>query len=240
MNEKYWILFIALVMIIGGPILGYMMMGGVILTIFIKLDLLQVIRILHRIMLPRSNSQNVSEEPQEKFCKYMVSELDRYDNDLNWNDSEYTILQAEVEMERSIFSGMHSIVKDLVAEISRDSKTRSFLVIGDPGAGKSVSLRRLARELYKENQDTDIVPVYINLREWITKEPTDEDLKKFILENLKQIAATEVKIFLEEEYETMFKEGKFFFIVFLMIYIIVVAYWHQDPFVNHKDLKAES
>jgi DNA polymerase III delta prime subunit len=178
----------------------------------------------HIIVEPPKIPQNVSEknpfprkgyaELQERFCNYMVSELDRYDNDLNWSDSEYTILQAEVEMERSIFSGMPSIVKDLVAAIRRDRKIRSFLVIGDPGAGKSVSLRRLARELYKETKFTGIVPVYINLREWnSTKEPTDEDIKNFIFKYLIQNAGREGKKFLEQWYEPMLQHGKFFFIL---------------------------
>jgi predicted NACHT family NTPase len=40
------------------------------------------------------------------------------------------------------------------------------LILGDPGAGKSTSLRKLAKELLKELPATRRIPIYVNLKEW--------------------------------------------------------------------------
>ncbi|MCP4348835.1 MAG: NACHT domain-containing protein [Desulfobacterales bacterium] len=110
------------------------------------------------------------------------------------------------------------IVKNLVAAIRKDKKTRSFLVIGDPGSGKSVSLRRLYRELHKEYEKEEpekaVVPVYINLREWNgPKIPSDEDIADYVFHYLKQWTGREGRTFLDNWYEQMLKDGGFFFIL---------------------------
>jgi hypothetical protein len=150
---------------------------------------------------------------RDRFCRYMVSELDRYDKEVNWSDSEFTRLEAEVEMERNGVM-RPGVVRDLVTAIRRDRKSRAFLVIGDPGSGKSVSLRRLCRDLYKRVAVTGVVPVYVNLREWTgPAEPTDADISGFVERYLRQQAGREGSAFLKKWYLPMLSSGHFFFIL---------------------------
>lgn len=150
---------------------------------------------------------------RDRFCRFFVSELDRCDRDLDWSDSGYIKLEAEVDMERQ--GGRRpKVAKDLIAAVRRDHNTRAFLLIGDPGSGKSVSLRRFCRVLYGKVSESGIVPVYINLREWDgPKEPTDEDIYAFMLRYLKILSGREGRTFLEKFYEPMLKHGRFFFIL---------------------------
>ncbi|MCP4658753.1 MAG: hypothetical protein GY856_25355, partial [bacterium] len=152
-------------------------------------------------------------ELRDEFCEYMLRQLDTYDVDLNWSDSDYATLEAEVEMDRR-GARRPRVVRDLVAAIRKDQTTRAFLVLGDPGSGKSVSLRRLCRELYGVVEETGIVPVYVNLREWNgPPQPSDEDIAAFIKKYLKGWAGRAGTRFLNEWYDRMLDHGRFFFLL---------------------------
>ena len=172
--------------------------------------------------LPALDVSQADEEPfgkkdyeqlRDEYCAYMLRQLDQYDDDLNWSDTDYTRLEAEVEVDRR--GNRHPRVeKDLVRAIRRDRTTRAFLLLGDPGSGKSVSLRRLCRQLYGEVGETGIVPVYINLREWDSpSDPTDEQLSDFIAEHMKGSAGRAGKRFLDKWCEPMLSAGRFFFLL---------------------------
>lgn len=153
------------------------------------------------------------EQLRDEYCAYMRRQLDLYDIDLNWSDTDYTTLEAEVEVDRQ---GKRSprVERDLVRAIRRDRTTRAFLLLGEPGSGKSVSLRRLCRKLYGEVEKTGVVPVYINLREWDSPaDPTDEQLSSFIRSHLKRSAGIAGKRFLDRWYEPMLAAGRFFFLL---------------------------
>lgn len=81
---------------------------------------------------------------------------------------------------------------DLISAMRSDKSSRVFLVLGDPGAGKSVSLRRLCKQMLAEVHKTGRVPIYINLKEWTSHHswceeypPTQDDLYNFVVQNLK-------------------------------------------------------
>lgn len=148
-----------------------------------------------------------------RFCDLMVRKLDSYDREMNWSDRDLTPLEAEVEME-SRGAAKPRIVGNLTAAIRRDTRSNAFLVIGDPGSGKSVSLRRLARELYATAARTGKVPLYVNLREWDGQtEPTDADIHDFIKRSVAQFAGRYGQEFVARHFHDMVKRGEWFFIL---------------------------
>lgn len=150
---------------------------------------------------------------RDEFCEYMRTELDRYDRDVQWSDRYFTTLEAEVEVDRG-GARRPRVAKDLVAAIRTDRKTPVFMLLGDPGSGKSVSLRRLCRQLYDRVGETGVVPVYVNLREWTGAAPTSSDeIARFIFKSLKDTSGRVGDVFLQYYFERMLDHGLFFFLI---------------------------
>jgi len=132
---------------------------------------------------------NISYKEEIKgIATYLSDELRDIDIKTNWSSWYFTPLDAEVE----VIKGTHRKKKimDLLAAIKK-SEDRLFLILGDPGSGKSVSLRKLCQDLSEETKKTGKIPVYINLKEWqIDRKwdrdnpPTTEGLMNFVLANV--------------------------------------------------------
>lgn len=152
------------------------------------------------------------------FSDALLEELNKIDRETNWSAETFTPLDAEVEVR----SGSKRLkrVTDLLTAIRSDTKSRVFLVLGDPGSGKSVALRKLCRDLLKEVAQTGKVPLYVNLREWEAAEPWTEEkpptvgqLYDFVLENLKERSDVFANDFLKKYYKKMFENGRLFFVL---------------------------
>lgn len=148
----------------------------------------------------------------ERYSRALVAELDRYDREVNWSDQELTPLEAEVEQESSGLSGPR-VVRDLVEAVRSDRAASVFVVLGDPGSGKSVSLRRLVRIAAAQSASTGIVPVYVNLREYPTnEEPTPESILAFIRDSTSRQTGRDGREFLDTWYERFRTCGRLFFV----------------------------
>ena len=152
------------------------------------------------------------------FCRILRNDLDRIDHETNWSTETFTPLDAEVEIQ----SGNRRIKKvtDLLSAIKSDKTSRVFLVLGDPGSGKSVSLRKLCRDLLDEVESSGKVPIYVNLREWERKEIWTEqnplrveELYDFVLENLRDRGDVFTRDFLTKYYRHMFENGRLFIVL---------------------------
>lgn len=149
-----------------------------------------------------------------KVAEALKSIIRSVDHDLNWSAEYFTPLEAEVEI-----SGSHKReVTTLLKSIKSDKKSRKFLIIGDPGSGKSVSLRKLTLEMLDEVQHTGKLPLYINLKEWNVENawsdqspPTSQDLRQFVINKVSQKDHF-VHGFFEEFFDKMFEHGRLFFI----------------------------
>ena len=141
----------------------------------------------------------------------------------NWSSNYFTPLDAEVEIITK--NGKVKKIIDLISAIKK-SKDRLFLVLGDPGSGKSVALRKLCQDLSSEVILTGKIPIYINLKEWQTDEPwseknlpTIEHLTHFIISNIRNRDIYISKFFgrkIDDNttyFDRLYQSGRLFFVL---------------------------
>ncbi|MBF0464121.1 MAG: NACHT domain-containing protein [Nitrospirae bacterium] len=152
------------------------------------------------------------------FCKTLKNNLIKIDEETNWSMEVFTPLDAEVEIRETKRSTRK--ITDLLNAIKRDKKSRTFLVLGDPGSGKSVALRKLSIDLIDEVAETDRIPIYVNLREWTVEKawsdynpPTVSDLHNFIIEHIKSSGNVFSSDFVDYYFDKLFEGGYLFFIL---------------------------
>lgn len=166
----------------------------------------------------KSFSQNIPEMNNKKIesiCRSICSSLQNIDIQTKWTKEDYIPLEATVAVSHTWLN--HSKKMDLLTAIRR-SKDGAILVIGPPGSGKSVALRKLCQDLTKEAVRTRKIPLYINLKEWITefewskKTPTVHDLKQFIIDRLTNNDINLGRFFKKYFYE-LYEKGHLYFVL---------------------------
>lgn len=85
-------------------------------------------------------------EKLQRFCKVLQTRLDTLDEETKWDDYYFAPLEAEVEIVDSRQIRKRRIV-DLMHALRGDRHSQIILVLGDPGSGKSIALRKLSKEL---------------------------------------------------------------------------------------------
>lgn len=160
--------------------------------------------------------------PELSFHDTLKNIIDSLSEDLrsidirtNWSTKYFTPLDAEVEVKTT--KGKQKRITDLLKAINK-SRDELLLVLGDPGAGKSVSLRKLCQDLSSECLKNRTIPIYINLREWVIEEkwdeknpPSVEQLYNFILENIKSRDILLSKFF-HRYYDKLYQRGRLYFV----------------------------
>lgn len=164
------------------------------------------------------------EQKLNAFCSALEQYLVNTDRQANWSPEFYTELEAEVEIQNGIGSSQRKRVANLQRAIRSDRDTQAFLILGDPGSGKSVALRKLARDMLKQVSTTGRVPIYINLREWAhpnaqaggvwTEQapPTLRELERFVIERLKNIGDVFTEEFVDQYFHKLWQHGRLFFL----------------------------
>jgi hypothetical protein len=146
--------------------------------------------------------------------------LDQIDTATRWNDANYVPLEAEVRIIEGRASKRRIV--DLLEALRVDQRTRIFVVLGDPGTGKSVAMRKLARDLTIESAWSARIPVYVNLKEWrrrapwtLDDKPTGEEFYQFLLLHTLESLDFNSRSLLQEgnNYRRLFEAGYFFFIL---------------------------
>lgn len=163
-------------------------------------------------------SERVFADRLERYARALERELDKLDLESNWTNDNFVPLDAEVEVRATRRRNRRR--KDLLSAIRADRRSRLFLLLGDPGSGKSVVLRRLWRELLAEAGATQTLPVYVNLREWAPRTPwtpdtppTAAEVYAFVLENLAARADVFGADFLADYFKPMMDRGMLFLIL---------------------------
>ena len=152
------------------------------------------------------------------FKKALENDLNSLDLEANWNAAAFVPLDAEVELQ-SRTSRLRKIT-DLLRAIRGDRRSKVFLILGDPGSGKSVALRKLCRDLLLEVDATGKVPIYINLKEWEPVEawshsspPKPEQAYDFVVSNLKRRTDIFANNFIDNYFRKMFEAGRLFIVL---------------------------
>lgn len=160
----------------------------------------------------------------QEFCNALQLHLVGIDKQSNWSPEYYTELEAEVEVTAANGKPISRRIVNLQTALRNDRDTQSFLILGDPGAGKSVALRKLAKDMLTEVPKTGRVPIYINLREWLPtggrqqagwteqSTPTVAQLEEFVISNLKGRGDAFTEAFLEKYFRKLSQHGRLFFI----------------------------
>ncbi len=150
------------------------------------------------------------------FAGFWASRLDLIDRETDWSNYQFVPLEAEVESHS--LTDNRKRVGDLISELRVDTTKKPILILGDPGSGKSVALRRLCRELLKEAPTSNKFPLYVNLKHWIlhdpTCPPTTSDLVEYILSYVcREANDVHFENFLRQNFQRMLADGAFFFIL---------------------------
>jgi hypothetical protein len=158
------------------------------------------------------NEEHGFPEALRRYCGALVDYLNAYDREVNWSDRDYASLEAEVEAERA--GRLRSkLVANLVKAIRRDRHSPTFVLIGEPGSGKSVSLRNLVRSLIAEARRSGVVPVYVNLREFPSnRRVVVDELVRFAHESVREQTGRDGEAFLNGWYERFRRSGRLFFV----------------------------
>lgn len=145
------------------------------------------------------------------YCRALKGALDRDDDAVNWADTDLVPLEAEVAADRT--RGLRArVVPNLLAAIRRDRQSSVFIVIGDPGGGKSVSLKHLVRGLIDEVESAR-VPVYVNLRTFPAgTEVTPKTLAAFVRQSVRDQTERAGEPFLQACYDRYLEDGNLFFV----------------------------
>jgi predicted NACHT family NTPase len=176
---------------------------------------------------------NETEQRRSKFrrlfASHIASEIDRLNRQEAWSDYRFTELEAEVEAEGrwkvfSIFPFLPRTRSETrrirsLSKALQISEERRILLEGDPGSGKSVALRFLAKQIAqratRSRSTKSLIPIYINLKELERQEeePINRSLiEKFVIKILKRINDGDIEAFVEEEFTRGLREGTWLFL----------------------------
>lgn len=143
--------------------------------------------------------------------------LDQTDQASRWHESSYVPLAAEVQVLEGRRTRRHIV--DLLGALKSNQSSKIFVVLGDPGTGKSIAMRKLVRDLLMESGRSDRIPIYINLKEWrVDREwtptcpPQVSDFHQFVFNNLLQSLDWSSRFFVQTNYQALLEAGYLFFV----------------------------
>jgi hypothetical protein len=177
----------------------------------------------------RVRGEQDSERAQRRamFADHIESQIRILGDKEDWKDSRFTELEAEVELEGeqgrrfrwlprlTNFNGVRR--EPSLSKALKRSEERLVLLIGDPGAGKSVALRHLAQSMAKKAMtpsNKSVIPIYVNLKEFRPASgPDAETVKTFILESVNRARSRDITRFLEAEFDRGIAAGTWLFLL---------------------------
>lgn len=172
--------------------------------------------------------------PDRRERQHICDVLDHCIDSLNyaesWSRIPFTDLEAEIEVEGQQYSSALARLFDRSTEGRRkvnrlvnaiqNSKASRILLVGEPGSGKSIALRMLAKDLGKlagKARGSYVIPLYVNLRgleKTADTPPTAQSIEAFVRSNavVDSVASVAAK-FVQKHWEEYLRDGKWFFLL---------------------------
>lgn len=151
------------------------------------------------------------------FLSVLKSRLETIDEELRWHHEDFVELRAEVDVRNAGRLGRR--VTDLVQAIKQNRDADIFVVLGVPGAGKSVALRKACMDLLRTQRATERIPIYVNLKEWLSPRrwtaetpPTDAEFSSFVRSNVRGRLPDRSVAFFDEHFDRLVDAGEIFFL----------------------------
>lgn len=161
------------------------------------------------------------------FASFVESRVRDLDNKEEWSDQRFAELEAEVETigvreGRGLLGPFRrggglrrerSLSRALVK-----SKEKLILLQGDPGSGKSVALRFVARRMAERamgaRTNNSLIPLYLNLKNLKPGggEVNAKLIENYVLEALQTDGNRDIHRFLREEFKRGKEDGTWFFL----------------------------
>jgi hypothetical protein len=197
-----WILGI-LIIVVGLGMVSFLVLGALAHAFEAAAKLLEAYKNSGMPSIGRRQASTVIRK-RKQFCDVLLADLAYIAKAENWNDQFFTDLEADVEIEGGYYaSALKRLLKrrsfgirrvsSLMAALESTSEI-STLLVGEPGSGKSVALRHLARQLAERGRRSSDpkarIPLYINLRELPSPESlsdvTADYIRQFVLDNIRR------------------------------------------------------
>ncbi|HEX6153628.1 MAG TPA: hypothetical protein VFZ19_08915, partial [Solirubrobacterales bacterium] len=183
---------------------------------------------LRRRLLLRDPEERSRLHRRQLFASYVEGRVRDLNRREEWSDYRFAELEAEVETVDDskgshFFAELWSREGGLRREKSLSralvkSSERLILLRGDPGSGKSVALRYVARNLAMKAMSAkhtdEVIPLYVNLKDLRRgSRPVNVQLiEDFVLASVERGGDREVHRFLKDEFATGKAEGSWFFL----------------------------
>jgi uridine kinase len=150
-----------------------------------------------------------------KKCKH---NLDMIDESTGWKNNSGKYVKLNVDVSITINGKEKNGKKELIdAILNGRYKDNIIKIIGEPGSGKSVSLRELYRQILNKTVKYGRIPVYINMNSWVKtwkgESPTQEDFERYIKETMLASCSINSKKFVNENFDKITINHGWFFIL---------------------------
>jgi NACHT domain len=201
--------------------------AGVRLVWDIARGLLEMLRGLP-LFRPDRRAQRERAARRRLFADHVEGRIRALATKEQWSDHRYAELEAEVEMEsegesataifrlvarRSALRRERSLTRALIK-----TRERVVLLQGEPGAGKSIALRHVARVMARKAMSSrrvnTVIPLYINLKSLrANRRPIDAQLiESHVLASLREKSTADLDRFLDEEFSLGVRDGTWVFL----------------------------
>jgi hypothetical protein len=152
------------------------------------------------------------------FLKRLGDELNNIDDSTGWSRERENREALAVDVS-IIVNNKENYKKDefVHAILNGYYKDHKFKVIGDPGSGKSVSLRELCRRILGNIPKYGRIPVYINMNSWFNnwgdRLPEKDNFKNYVKETCLSYTGINSEKFINEKFDEILQEHGFFFVL---------------------------